>query len=134
MNFTIWKDKKGYQFKIQANGNLALDAFRVAAGREEAYVPQEECEVSLACPESETSASRIQFLDEPARIRYHIAGFKKGNSLQIRIVNLYGEQIEFSFVPERADGEINFQKFCDHAAGQFRIEAFVEKDGKRRSP
>lgn len=128
------KDKKGYQFKIQANGNLALDAFRVAAGREEAYVPQEECEVSLACPESETSASRIQFLDEPARIRYHIAGFKKGNSLQIRIVNLYGEQIEFSFVPECADGEINFQKFCDHAAGQFRIEAFVEKDGKRISP
>ncbi len=128
------KDKKGYQFKIQANGNLALDAFRVAAGREEAYVPQEECEVSLACPESETSASRIQFLDEPARIRYHIAGFKKGNSLQIRIVNLYGEQVEFSLVPEGADGEIDFHKFCNRTAGQFRVEAYVAKKGKRISP
>lgn len=128
------KDKKGYQFKIQANGNLALDAFRVAAGREEAYVPQEECEVSLACPESETSASRLQFLDEPARVRYRIAGFKKGNSLQIHIVNLYGEQVEFSLVPEGADGEIDFHKFCNRTAGQFRVEAYVAKKGKRISP
>ena len=128
------KDRKGYQFQIQAGSTLALDAFRVTVGHEEDYVPPAECEVALACPESETSASRLQFLDEPARVRYRIAGFKKGNSLQIRIVNLYGEQVEFSLVPECADGEIDFLKFCNRATGQFRVEAYVVKNGKRISP
>ena len=128
------KDRKGYQFQIQAGSILALDAFRVTVGHEEDYVPPAECEVALACPESETSASRLQFLDEPARVRYRIAGFKKGNSLQIRIVNLYGEQVEFSLVPECADGEIDFHKFCNRATGQFRVEAYVVKNGKRISP
>ncbi len=85
------------------------------------------CLVALALPSSEASCSRIQFEDEKPLAIYKCFGEIEGASLKAKVVNLYGE--EFPLVP--SNGTIDFGAALKNKPyGCFRIEAWLERDGK----
>lgn len=93
--------------------------------------------VSLALPESDASSAKVQFEDEKAEVKYKISGQFAGTLLKAKLVNLYGEEKELPSISVSGSdaGIINYEKALGKRPfGAFRIEAFLEKDGKAVSP
>ncbi len=119
-------------------GRLNLDRLQAWTGAaERAYQSAGTCEIALAPVKSEIDFTRIQFVDEPARLQYRATGEFNGATLKTKIYNLYGEEKELParmLSAETAAGTLDFAVFPGHELGQYRIEVWAEKGGKRASP
>ena len=130
---------KAYAIKLEGKGTIWLDAMQVESGNEATeYESSLPCEVSLACPKSETSIALVQFDDEKPLIRYCVSGNAKNSKLKVKIVNVYGEEKWIDDIPIGKGflnyGEFRYDVFPNRPYGSFRIEAHVQNnDGERIS-
>jgi hypothetical protein len=120
-------------------GTFRLDALRAFAGAADAAFADRTCEVALAPGRSEIAETRIQFADEPAEVRFCVTGEAGGAVLKSCVTDLYGESVALADRPVPAgaklfEGELRFDVFPARPLGQFRVEAWVERDGQRVSP
>ncbi len=138
------------QVKFTGSGVMRIDSLRAWAGPGgRPYQSQGECEVALGLPDSELSVSRIQFSDEPATFVYCVSGAFEGDVLKVTVVNAFAESrplpdialppkmkppIDARPKPRPFFGDVDFGVFKDAPYGQFRIEAWVERGGRRVSP
>lgn len=118
---------------IKGETPLWLDAFSLAEGDTPSpYTVRGDVEVALAVE----SVARVQFDDEPARMRYHVAGDVTGGTLVLDCVNVYGTRKRITttaLTKETRRGEVRYDVFPNVLYGPFRVEAWVERDGKRVS-
>ena len=143
---------KAFCLRFIGKGTLFLDSLQAYAGSEKRdYQSAGECEVALAPADSEISETRIQFEEESPVIKYSVTGKIENCILKSQVTNLYGEckqlpdkslgqsflsrllSSEKEILPS-SSGTLDFAVFKDSPYGQFRIEAWVERDGKRISP
>ena len=126
--------------RIEGSGALWIAGLRLCPDEMPAgYVPAGELEVALTCPKSDASPARIQFDDEPAKARYCVTGKGSGARLKACVVNVYGESKQLADVPLASGdlpryGTLDFGVFKSKPRGGFRVEAWVEREGKRVSP
>ncbi len=125
--------------KFTGTGTFRLDALRAVAGAADAACADRTCEVALAPGRSEIAETRIQFAEERAEVRFCVTGKAGGAVLKSRVTDLYGESVALDDRPVpvgkgRFEGEFQFDVFPARPHGQFRIEAWVERDGQRVSP
>ncbi|MEI8079647.1 MAG: hypothetical protein WCH61_08485, partial [bacterium] len=141
---------RAFALKLAGAGVLNVDAFQAWQGlSERAYRSQGECEVALAIPKSEFSETRLQFADEPARFEYCVTGQLDGATLKFTAATATGREAVLPEVklgraglgrllgrekPGRENGACALTAFPDAPLGQFRITAWVERDGVRVSP
>lgn len=135
------KSSRAFALRISGSGKLLVDAFQAWAGAKSSrtYQSQNKCEVALAVSSSEYSNERIVFRDEPAAIDYCVTGDFGGASLKIKVFNPWGKSeylpsVKLDHQQKIKRGKIVFNAFSDAPLGQFRIEAWVEREGKRISP
>jgi hypothetical protein len=124
---------RAHGVRIEGSGEFWLDALQVEQGTEPtAYESQGACEVSLATD----SPLRIQFDDEPAAVRYAITGRVQDAALHVKVVNVYGEEKEWSVANVKGgEGALKYDVFKGKPYGPFRIEAWVtDRTGRRISP
>ncbi len=118
--------------QAQFSGQGVLELRSVAAGpagKVESFQPGAQPQVALALPESETAAARIQFAGEPALVRFRTVAAPEGAELKSVVCDLSG-----NLRPAVREGET--LRFLENPAelGSFRIEAWLERDGKPVSP
>lgn len=124
-----------------AKGAFWLNRFHVrpdAAGARSASGADNACSVSLAPGAGEIAGeTRIQFTDEPAQMKWCVLGAPKGAVLRMTACDLYGREAPLPDVAlsgaARQDGTFAYDVFKDRPLGQFRVGAWVEKDGRRVS-
>jgi hypothetical protein len=126
---------------IAGRGRLWFDGFMVnEGGQAEPYQPQMPIEVALAVGRSDARAARVQFDDEPARLRWSVTGQAEGCMLKARVTNVYGESVDLPDIRLRTRsgiirfGLLDYDRFEGRSRGSFRVEAWVERDGNRVSP
>lgn len=137
--FTPPGDALCFCLRFTGNGTFRLDTLRAFAGMAEPTVADRTCEVALAPGRSEIAETRIQFADEPAKVRFCVTGNAAGAVLKSCVTDLYGTRVPLLDRPISTDqklheGELPFDVFPARPLGQFRIEAWVERDGQRISP
>ncbi|MBU0609743.1 MAG: hypothetical protein KKI08_17785, partial [Armatimonadetes bacterium] len=122
-------------------GEYWLDALQVERGdKATPYAPQMTCEVAVALPPSPTATARVQFGDEPARLRWCATGAPQGATLKLQIINLYGETCPLPAVKLTGKSVQQGVAAYDSAVkqspyGVIRLEAWVENaSGRRLSP
>ncbi len=125
--------------RFTGSGTFRLDALRAVAGAADAASADRTCEVALAPGRSEIAETRIQFADERAEVRFCVTGDAGGAVLKSCVTDLYGQSVALADRPVpagkgRFEGKLRFDVFPARPLGQFRIEAWVERDGKRVSP
>ena len=124
--------------RIEGKGTLWLDGLQVEhAAKATAYAPQKPMEVSLAPPDSDAGSARVQFADEPAKIKYAVAGKLRGAVLRTRLATMYGDEkvLPSIKVDSARSGVIFFEPFARHSLGPYRLEAWTEDpSGRRASP
>ena len=126
---------KGFSLAFSGSGTLNLDSFMAKSGTtDESYVSAGDCEIAMAPAESEIASTRIQFADEPATVKFRATGDIAGAMLKAKVVNVYGGELLLPDAKLSKSGTIDFGVFPDAPLGQFRIEAWAERDGKRISP
>jgi hypothetical protein len=128
-----------YQLLISGIGSIKIDDITISPTLKIDKVnPLDRPEVALAVPESETSVSRIQFSNTPTEIRYCVTNVRKDAVLKSKVTDLYGETKEVNDIKLKAGkvayGKINFGVFPNKPLGCFRVESWIEEDGKRISP
>jgi hypothetical protein len=143
VQFTPSLMAKVYEWRLEGSGDIWIDSLQVGpadkVGRKASdFSPAGECEVALACHEGDASAARVLFDDEPARVRYCVVGKVRGSRLKVRVVNLYGDVKELPSkrlgLRSLTYGTLRFDVFPRRPCGGFRVEAWVEKGGRRISP
>ena len=126
---------KGFSLAFSGSGTLNLDSFMAKSGTtDESYVSAGDCEIAMAPADSEIASTRIQFADEPATVKFRATGDIAGAMLKAKVVNVYGGELLLPDAKLSKSGTIDFGVFPDAPLGQFRIEAWAERDGKRISP
>lgn len=109
-----------------ARGPFRLDRVGVCVGTGS----EDGCAVALAAVKGEIAAeTRIQFVDEPARVAFRVLGAPKGSVLKATATDLYGRTRPLA-VPAGTEGELEYGVFPEAPLGQFRISAWLEQDGK----
>ena len=151
LDFTPDPTARSFTLAFAGKGTLWLDSLRAWAGDgDAAYVSQGECELALALPESDASIARIQFSDEAPALDYCATGNFQGATLKSKVVGIHGKEMPLpdqklglSPVGKLVGGDklplekgaIDFSSILgDKPLGQFRIEVWIERDGKRISP
>jgi hypothetical protein len=156
--FTADPMAKSFSLMIVGSGTLWIDALAAWSGDEDRpYVSAGDCEVALALPASEIAETRIQFEDEPARLAYCVTGNWRNAVLKTKATNVFGAEKALPDIDLGSDstllriltfglagkddsprfltsGTLDFDVFPETPYGQFRIEAWVERDGQRISP
>lgn len=128
---------RGYHLVFAGKGTLYIDSLMAYSGETlKEYSSAGECEVALAPANSNIAETRISFSDEIAKVKYCVTGKLAEAVLKSKVVNINGMERE---LPEikldgKAQGVLGFDVFPEAPLGQFRIEAWVERDGKRISP
>jgi len=124
--------------RLEGQGTLWLDALQLEhAAKATAYTRQKPMEVSLALPPSDAASARVQFTDEPTRIRYATVGKTPGAVLRTWLVIMYGDEklLPPINVDPASSGVITYEPFASHGLGPYRLEAWVEdRQGRRISP
>ncbi len=121
---------------LHCEGELWVDALQVERGRKGTdYAPAGACEVALAVD----SPARVQFDDEPARVRWAVTGEARGATLRARVVTPYGDAAALKPVKLGGGflqtGELDYAVLPARPRGPMRIEAWVtDADGDRISP
>jgi hypothetical protein len=124
--------------QVEGKGTLWLDSLQLEhAAKATAYARPKPVEVSLALPSSDAASARVQFADEPSRIKFATVGKAPGAVLKTRLVTMYGD--EKLLPPIKVDaagsGVIAYEPFAAHNFGPYRLEAWVEDArGRRVSP
>ncbi|MBR4170152.1 MAG: hypothetical protein IKR48_00710 [Kiritimatiellae bacterium] len=138
-SFTFSPDQlaEAYVLRFSGHGTLRLD--EVTATRANVDEPQTRTEVALAVTEGEIARkTRIHFADEPARARAFVVHPQADGKLRVFVANLYGErkevQLPTASKKDSAEVEFSYDCFPETKLGQFRIEAYMEKDGSPISP
>ncbi len=151
LDFTPDPTAKSFTLVFAGKGTLWLDSLRAWAGDgDAAFVSQGECELALAFPESDASIARIQLSDEAPKLNYCATGNFEGATLKSKVVDIHGKEMP---LPDQKlglsrdgklvggdklaleKGAIDFSATPGNKPlGQFRIEAWIERDGKRISP
>ncbi len=140
LEFTPDVAQKSYLLEIcgDGTGTLWIDAFRAWSGdADDSYKSAGECEVALGLPATDISETRIQFAQEPTELIYLVTGDCKGGVLKTKVANVYGLEKtlpDLRLESSNTSGRINFGVFPETPYGQFRTEAWVERNGKRISP
>ena len=136
IDFKPLPSSRSFTVKFAGKGELWLDSLMAWVGNENAsYVSQGECEVALGFPKSDLSSARIQFADEPAKFNYLVTGEAKGSVLKSKLVNLYGVEKTLPDIASPGRGEADLSQIIANAPlGEFRVECWVERNGKRISP
>ena len=120
---------QSYCLRIQGTATYWLDALQVNAGDAPLdYEMQTGCEVHLALQDSDASAARVQFEDEPAQVTFRLVG-RGASAVQAKVVNLYGEEADISPPIKGVGvdrGTLSYDVFPGHPYGPFRIEAWAE--------
>ena len=120
-------------------GPFWLDRVRVHLGDGEAPPGPHPVQVALAADEGEiASETRIQFTDEPPRLRLDVRGLPSDGRVRVTVADLYGRERELGTFDSSvcAAGPLTFlnRAFGDAAVGQFRVTARAERaDGARLS-
>lgn len=128
---------RGFGIGFYGRGTLYIDSLMAYSGKEsQPYASQGECEIALAPNNTEIKNTRIQFSDEKALVRYYATGSFNNTLLRAKVINLYGEEKELPAVNLNKNplGHIDYGVFEEKSLGQFRVEVWAEKDGKRVSP
>ena len=124
--------------RLEGKGTLWLDGLQVEhAAKATAYAPQKPMEVSLALPASDAASARVQFADEPTKIKFAVVGKVPGAVLKTRLVTMYGDEklLPPIKVDSASSGIIAYEPFASHNLGPYRLEAWVEDaSGQRVSP
>jgi hypothetical protein len=125
--------------RFTGKGTFRLDALRAFAGAADAAFQDRACEVALAPGRSEIAETRIQFADESPDVRFCVTGDAGGAVLKSCVTDLYGKSVPLADRPlpagaKRFEGALRFDVFPARHLGQFRVEAWVERDGRRASP
>ena len=82
-----------HALRLEGKGTLWLDGLQVEhAAKATAYAPQKPMEVSLALPASDAASARVQFADEPTKIKFAVVGKVPGAVLKTRLVTMYGDE------------------------------------------
>jgi len=128
-----------YGIRLEFSSTFWLDGLQVNRGSEATpYVSQGACEVALGLPESDASAARVQFDDEPPGVLYAVTGEAAGATVKARVVDVYGAARDLppaAIGPRMTTGMIDYLAGSTAELGPFRIEAWVEDDqGDRVSP
>ncbi|HRU70072.1 MAG TPA: hypothetical protein P5111_03245 [Kiritimatiellia bacterium] len=139
LNFVPPGEALCFCLRFTGSGTFRLDALRAFADSTAADLADRACEVALAPGRSEIAETRIQFADECAEVRFCVTGEAGGAVLKSRVADLYGTSVPLADlrVPDgakRFDGALRFDVVPARPLGQFRIEAWVERDGRRISP
>lgn len=121
-----------------AKGAFWLDRVHVRPDAVAASAAGGACSVSLAPGAGEIAGeTRIQFTDEAAQMKWCVLGAPEGAVLRATACDLYGRERRLPDVAlsgkARQDGTLAYDVFKDRPLGQFRIGAWVEKDGRRLS-
>ncbi len=138
---------KGFQLDIGGKGTLFLDSLMAYSGvHDQAYVSAGSCEVALKLADSELEQTHIQFIDESASVRYVVSGDFNGGILKGKVVNVYDREVLLPDVNlnqtstsenldlKMASGLLDAGAFASAPLGPFRVEVWVERNGKRISP
>lgn len=143
---------KGYYLTFTGNGTLSIDSLMAYSGDEQrAYASDGACEIALASTAGDDglAETRVQFIDQPATVKFTATGDIEGATLKATVTNVYGatrslsdtnlgrsllDKLLFLSAPKSESGELDFDEFSDAPFGPFRIEVWAERDGKRVSP
>lgn len=119
------------------DGPATLDALQVTMGREKKpFALPGALEVALAAAPDHANVF-VQGLDQPT-VRYAITGAAENATLRTRTTDLYGNTNEgtpMTLSPETLSGTIDLAApDAERSLGSFRVEAWVEREGKSASP
>ena len=139
LSFVPSGDALCFGLRFTGDGTFRLDALRAFAGLADAAYADRACEVALAPGPSEIAETRIQFTDEPANVRFCVTGDAGGAVLKSCVTDLYGECVPLADRPvpagaKKYEDTLRFDVFPAKPLGQFRVEAWLERDGRRISP
>lgn len=119
------------------HAEIKLDSLQVYYGKAgRPYQSGSDCEVAIAPVESEVSAERVQFSDEPAKVKYFASGNIKNTVLKVTVYDIYGRKKELPEISltKNPSGEFDYNVIPLSRLGQFRIEVLAERNGKQVSP
>lgn len=126
------------------HGPFRLDRVHVRPEDVAASAPAADrtCAVALAVDAGEIAAeTRIQFVDERAQVAWHVDGAPTGAVLRFAVSDIYGRTQTLPDRPldgtPRQRGTVAYDVFPDSQTrpyGQFRVGAWVERNGVRLSP
>ena len=127
-------------FSMGVYGDVVIAGIAVVpaaepAGFDFASTPQVAFQVA---PGGDASIARIFFSDEPALVDYFVSGGVAGATLKTQLVTVYGDTFPLPGIVLRQDnqpGQVELLKHlpANRQMGSFRIEGWVERDGKRVS-
>ncbi|NLG15213.1 MAG: hypothetical protein GX561_13545 [Lentisphaerae bacterium] len=126
--------RMGATFRIEGQGKLHVDAFRVADEGQGDYKPAGQHEISFFLPKSDADVARIQFQDEPSRIGIYLTGESAGATIKCTVTDLYGKTVS---LPDLRDKENVFDYHSDLGLaplGQYRIECQAFRGDVPASP
>jgi hypothetical protein len=127
-----------YFLRWEGQGTLWLDQLQVGPENKvhEGFAPAGAAELALSMKAGDASHVRVHFDDESPALRYLASGDLANARLKGVVINAYGEEralpeLDLSKYPA---GEIEYAVFPDRNMGPMRVEAHIERDGKRLSP
>lgn len=127
-----------HSLRVEGKGTLWLDGLQVEhAPKATPYAPQKPMEVALVLPASDAASARVQFADEPAKIRFATVGKVPGAVLNTRLVTMYGDERMLPPIKLNSgnSGTIAYEPFVHCSLGPYRLEAWMEDaSGQRVSP
>lgn len=93
------------------------------------------CEIALGLPDSDASESRIQFSDEPSKLRFRLMGDYSDLTLTVNVTNIWGETRQLApMTPRQANGDFDYLVFPETPFGQFRIEVQARQGDREIAP
>ncbi len=127
--------QSGAVLDFSGDQKFLLDAVRVSEQGKTDYRRAGLCEIALGLPNSDASEARIQFSDEPSKLRYRLTGDCKDLSLAVSISNIWGKTKDLPrIVPDRNEGEIDYAVFPETPFGQFRVNVQAFRGSQEISP
>lgn len=137
MEFNPGELANNYLLRIKGTGEFRMDRLSVFIGKEK---PADEFASSVTLQPTKgeiTENTKIQFLDEPATMDFCVLDAPKDSVLKSTVTDLYGDT---KALPDRAlqegkivRGNLNYMVLGKRPMGQFRVESWVENNGKRIS-
>ncbi len=135
MSFSPDPLAKGFSMAFSGKGDMWLDSLMAHSGdKARPYASAGDCEIALAPDGGDAASARIQFLDEPPKVKYVATGKIDGAVLKAKVANIYGDECALPDAMLSKSGEIAYDVFKKAPLGAFRIEVWAERDGKRVSP
>lgn len=140
MDFMPDPTARAFNLMFIGKGTLHIDSLMACDDENIGYRSAGECEIALAPVKSVISSTRVQFIDEPAKVKFCATGKLTGVTLKGNVINVYNQKrrlrdIKLGQAKKNLEsGELSFNLFPEAPLGPFRIEVWAERNGKRVSP